>query len=56
MSHLEESLGNVMQARRLLAPLAGGGDRAADADPWWSYQNGGLDQEGLAWLHDYVRQ
>jgi predicted negative regulator of RcsB-dependent stress response len=57
LSHLEESLGNVLQARRLLAPLAvAAGNSAGDRDPWWSYQNGGLDEEGLAWLHAYVRQ
>jgi Flp pilus assembly protein TadD len=54
MSHLEETAGNVARARALLAPLASGG--ADDEDPWWTYQNGGLDEETLAWLRDYVRQ
>ena len=54
LSHLEERLGNAAEARRLLAPLASSG--ASSEDPWWSYQNGGVDEETLAWLHDYVRQ
>ncbi|MGE3402123.1 MAG: tetratricopeptide repeat protein [Vicinamibacterales bacterium] len=54
LSHLDESLGDVAAARRLLAPLAAAAPAAGD--PWWSYQNGGLDEETLAWLHDYVRQ
>jgi hypothetical protein len=44
----------VTAARRLLAPLTAAAPVVED--PWWSYQNGGLDEETLAWLHDYVRQ
>jgi hypothetical protein len=55
LSHLEERAGNISRAKSLLAPLARM-DARGDPDPWWSYQNGGVDREALAWLVAYVRQ
>ena len=53
LGHLEESVGNPAKARALLTPLA---QAAAAADPWWSYQNGGVDAEMFEWLLAYIRR
>jgi hypothetical protein len=40
-----------------LGPSSRGLARQEDVvDEWWSYRNGGLDREGLAWLRARVRR
>jgi hypothetical protein len=55
LAHLEDAAGNAVRARQLIAQWA---QREADvsADPWWTYQNGGIDRNALQWLIDYARR
>jgi hypothetical protein len=54
LSQIEEAAGNLPRARDLVSQVARLGNDAV-ADPWWTYQNGGLDRDTLQWLIDYVR-
>lgn len=53
LSHLAEASGDARRARQLVA-VTGRAD--GSVDPWWIYQNGGLDRDTLQWLIDYVRR
>jgi Tfp pilus assembly protein PilF len=55
LGHLEDAAGNAARARQLVGQLAQLGPTSTD-DPWWSYQNGGINRDALQWLIDYVRR
>jgi hypothetical protein len=55
LAQLEEAAGRPDQARAIVREgLARSGKTVVDE--WWSYRNGGLDREGLAWLRARVRR
>src|SRR5579864_7762286 len=53
LTFVEQALGHADTARDLMARYAGLSPDAA-SDPWWFYQNGGIDEESLAWLRQQV--
>jgi tetratricopeptide (TPR) repeat protein len=55
LTSVEEAMGHDVAARDLMARYAA---LSADAapDPWWFYQNGGIDEESLGWLRKQVLQ
>jgi tetratricopeptide (TPR) repeat protein len=55
LAFVEQALGHDEAARDLMARYAALSPDAA-ADPWWFYQNGGIDEESLAWLRQQVVQ
>lgn len=55
LTFVEEALGHDVAARDLMARYAAVSTEAA-LDPWWFYQNGGIDEESLIWLRQQVRQ
>jgi hypothetical protein len=53
LTFVEQALGHNEAARDLMARYAALSPDAA-ADPWWFYQNGGIDEESLDWLRQQV--
>jgi hypothetical protein len=55
LTFVEQALGHGEAAHDLMARYAALSPDAA-ADPWWFYQNGGIDEESLDWLRQQVLQ
>jgi hypothetical protein len=53
LTFVEQAMGHADAAHELMARYAALSKDAA-ADPWWDYQNGGLDAESLVWLRRQV--
>jgi hypothetical protein len=53
LAFVEQALGHDGTARDLMTRYAALSPDTA-ADPWWFYQNGGLDEESLVWLRQQV--
>ncbi len=49
LAQLEQRAGNMERAREVATAHLGAASRA---DEWWTYRNGGLQTEDLAWLRD----
>ncbi len=55
LSFAELMSGASSQARRTAGAIADL-PKPADPDPWWAYQNGGIDAESLQWLRARVQR
>jgi tetratricopeptide (TPR) repeat protein len=55
LSSVDAALGHDVTARDLMARYAAVSAEAAP-DPWWFYQNGGIDEESLVWLRQQAWQ
>jgi tetratricopeptide (TPR) repeat protein len=55
LTFVEQAMGHDAAARDLMARYAAL-SMDASPDPWWDYQNGGIDQESLVWLRQQVMQ
>jgi tetratricopeptide (TPR) repeat protein len=53
LTFVEQAMGHDASARELMARYAAL-SKEATPDPWWDYQNGGIDQESLIWLRQQV--
>src|SRR5262249_49368544 len=49
LSYLEEMTGHSQRAQELMAQRLRSAEREAD-DPWWAYQNGGVELPTYSWL------
>jgi VWFA-related protein len=49
LAQLEQRAGRIERAREVVAAHLGAASRA---DEWWTYRNGGLQTEDLAWLRE----
>ena len=54
LAFVERMTGHDDSARSLFDRFSSWQSAPLEADPWWAYQNGGLDDEGLAWLRTRV--
>jgi tetratricopeptide (TPR) repeat protein len=56
LAFVERMTGHDAAARELFDRFSSRRWVALEADPWWAYQNGGLDDDGLTWMQGRVRE
>jgi tetratricopeptide (TPR) repeat protein len=54
LAFVERMTGHDDAARTLFERFSSWQSAPLEADPWWAYQNGGLDDDSLAWLRAEV--
>jgi tetratricopeptide (TPR) repeat protein len=54
LAFVERMTGHDDNARALFERFASWQSAPLEADPWWAYQNGGLDNDSLVWLRAKV--
>jgi len=56
LAYVERLTGHDAAVAELFERFASWQSSPLEADPWWAYQNGGLDEDSLAWLREKVME